>query len=293
MVQLKFWSAFVVFLLFGVLSGFDVSGQDAPPPVAGVSHGSRDVLVNNYSDLQTALDDVLGRLGVLEVRQGVRHSSNLTGIAAPLAVEGVSHSSGEILVSGFADLQAALDNISMRLSGVESRVSGVSSPSLSGSVARHAVADVSHSSYEIRVSNYSDLQAALDDILLRLTTLEIIFEPVAGRCGAGRNNCRAGIVNAAVFADTSSDYNWRCDGIHGGRNSIKCTHSRNVSYCGDGTCNSRETCVSCSRDCGRCISTPPSDGGSGTPPSGGCSDTPPSDGGSGGRGGGNTPETCP
>ena len=258
-----------------------------------MSHGSRDVLVNNYSDLQTALDDVLGRLGVLEVRQGVRHSSNLTGIAAPLAVEGVSHSSGEILVSGFADLQAALDNISMRLSGVESRVSGVSSPSLSGSVARHAVADVSHSSYEIRVSNYSDLQAALDDILLRLTTLEIIFEPVAGRCGAGRNNCRAGIVNAAVFADTSSDYNWRCDGIHGGRNSIKCTHSRNVSYCGDGTCNSRETCVSCSRDCGRCISTPPSDGGSGTPPSGGGSDTPPSDGGSGGRGGGNTPETCP
>ena len=221
----KICGVFLVLTFFGFFVLL-VSGQDAPPPASDVSHGARDVLVNDYSDLQTALDDVLGRLGVLEDRGDINVSSSLTGIAAPSAVEGVSHSSGEILVSGFADLQAALDNVSARLSGVESRVSGVSSPSLSGSVARDAVADVSHSSREIMVSNYSDLQAALDDILPRLAALEAAFMSVDGRCGAGRNNCSAGTVNDAVFADTSSYYHWRCDGLNGGRNSSQCNYAK-------------------------------------------------------------------
>ena len=229
-----------------------------PPPVTGVSHGARDVLVNNYSDLQVALDDVLGRLGTLEVRRSIRPSSVLTGIAAPLAVEGVSHSSGEILVSGFADLQVALDNISVRLVGVESRVSGVSSPVLNQSFARAAVADVSHSSYEIMVSNYSDLQAALNDIFLRLTAVEASFLPADGSCGVERNTCRSGIVNDSAFADTSAYYNWRCDGRYGGRNSDICSDSKYAyRYCGDGICSRGETCGSCSRDCDECSTVTP------------------------------------
>ena len=199
----------------------------------------------------------MGRLGVLEVRGGVRHSSALTGIAAPAAVEGVSHSSGEILVNGFSNLQVALDNVSARLVGVESRVSGVSSPSLSGSVARDAVPDVSHSSYEIIVSNYSDLQAALNDITLRLTSVETAFRPIDGSCGTGRNICRTGVSNDLAYTDTSSSYNWRCDGLYGGRNSSQCNDLRTAAYCGDGVCNGGETRSSCSRDCGRPVDTTP------------------------------------
>ena len=222
-----------------------------------MSHGARDVLVNNYSDLQTALDDVFGRLGVLEGNRGVRPSPSLTGRAAPAAVPGVSHSSGEILVAGFSNLQVVLDNVSTRLVDVESRVSGVSSPVLSGSVARDAVAGVSHTSAEIMVSNYSDLQGALNDILFRLTTLEVAFEPVNGRCGTGRNRCRAGTSNDVAYTDTRSYYNWRCDGLYGGRNSGQCSYARTTTRCGDGSCNGGETCSSCSRDCGRCTTNPP------------------------------------
>ena len=197
-----------------------------PPPLLSPeeNHGSRDILVNNYSDLQAALDDALSRISVLERRGGVRRSSSPTGRAAPSAVPRVSHSSGEILVSGFADLQVALDNISARLSDVESRVPGVSSPSLSGSVARYAVADVSHNATEIIVTDYRHLQAALDDILARIAHLERVFAPVNGLCNnLVRNGCSKGTANDSAVSDTSSRYRWRCDGLYGGRASGTCS----------------------------------------------------------------------
>ena len=47
--------------------------------------------------------------------------------------------------------------------------------------------------------------------------------PVDGVCDdTVRNGCSAGTANDDAFADNSTGYLWRCDGLHGGRNSDKC-----------------------------------------------------------------------
>ena len=47
--------------------------------------------------------------------------------------------------------------------------------------------------------------------------------PVDGVCDdTVRNGCAAGTANDDAFADNSTGYLWRCDGLHGGRNSDKC-----------------------------------------------------------------------
>ena len=48
-------------------------------------------------------------------------------------------------------------------------------------------------------------------------------DPVDGVChDSVRNGCSAGTPNDAALADTSNAYKWRCDGLHGGRNSRIC-----------------------------------------------------------------------
>ena len=48
-------------------------------------------------------------------------------------------------------------------------------------------------------------------------------DPVDGVChDVVRNGCSAGTPNDAALADTSNAYKWRCDGLHGGRNSRIC-----------------------------------------------------------------------
>ena len=49
------------------------------------------------------------------------------------------------------------------------------------------------------------------------------------------NGCTAGTPNDAAFPDTATGYLWRCDGLHGGRNSEKC-HIR-VADVVDGVCD--------------------------------------------------------
>ena len=47
--------------------------------------------------------------------------------------------------------------------------------------------------------------------------------PVDGVCDdTVRNGCSAGTANDDAFADNSTGYLWRCDGLRGGRNSDKC-----------------------------------------------------------------------
>ena len=49
------------------------------------------------------------------------------------------------------------------------------------------------------------------------------FVPVDGVCNDSvHNGCTAGTPNDEAFADNSTGYLWRCDGLHGGRNSSKC-----------------------------------------------------------------------
>ena len=48
-------------------------------------------------------------------------------------------------------------------------------------------------------------------------------DPVDGVChDSVRNGCSAGTPNDAALADTSNAYKWRCDGLHGGRDSRIC-----------------------------------------------------------------------
>ena len=48
-------------------------------------------------------------------------------------------------------------------------------------------------------------------------------DPVDGVChDSVRNGCSAGTPNDDALADTSNAYKWRCDGLHGGRNSRIC-----------------------------------------------------------------------
>ena len=47
--------------------------------------------------------------------------------------------------------------------------------------------------------------------------------PIDGVCDeSARNGCSAGTANDDAFPDYSTVYVWRCDGLHGGRNSEKC-----------------------------------------------------------------------
>ena len=49
------------------------------------------------------------------------------------------------------------------------------------------------------------------------------FMPVDGVCNDNvRNGCTAGTPNDEAHDDNPSGYLWRCDGLHGGRNSDKC-----------------------------------------------------------------------
>ena len=48
-------------------------------------------------------------------------------------------------------------------------------------------------------------------------------EPIDGVCDDSvRNGCAAGTANDEAFPDQPNGYLWRCDGLHGGRNSDKC-----------------------------------------------------------------------
>ena len=62
------------------------------------------------------------------------------------------------------------------------------------------------------------------------------FLPVDGVCDDGlRNGCSAGTANDDAIPDNATAYLWRCDGLHGGRNSSKC-HIR-VEDVVDGVCD--------------------------------------------------------
>ena len=62
------------------------------------------------------------------------------------------------------------------------------------------------------------------------------FLPVDGVCDDElRNGCSAGTPNDAAIPDNATAYLWRCDGLHGGRNSSKC-HIR-VEDVVDGVCD--------------------------------------------------------
>jgi hypothetical protein len=50
--------------------------------------------------------------------------------------------------------------------------------------------------------------------------------PIDGECGLSSGpqySCAAGTSNSSAYADTSTEYRWRCDGINGGNNSVMCT----------------------------------------------------------------------
>ena len=60
------------------------------------------------------------------------------------------------------------------------------------------------------------------------------FIPVDGACDDSiRNGCAAGTANDAAIPDSSNAYLWRCDGLHGGANSERCSKSIPV----DGACD--------------------------------------------------------
>ena len=59
-------------------------------------------------------------------------------------------------------------------------------------------------------------------------------EPIDGVCDDSvRNGCAAGTANDEAFPDQPNAYLWRCDGLHGGRNSDKCFLPMRV----DGVCD--------------------------------------------------------
>ena len=189
--------------------------------------------MNGYPNLQAGLDDLLPRLNAFASLNSINCSWRLTNHFAPAFTPGVSHSSGEILVSGFSNLQAALDNISVRVASLENR-SGSLPPILNESEARDAVAGVSHPASEILVDNFSRLDVALNDSFACLDRLERIRQSrlvVDGLCGSSNNSCLAGTVN-----DNGSDalnfYAWRCEGRNGGNSSSCLAFKRVDGFCG-------------------------------------------------------------
>ena len=70
-----------------------------------------------------------------------------------------------------------------------------------------------------------------------------VYTPTAaGVCGATRNSCAIGTANDAAVADTSTHFQWRCDGVSGGVNSVTCKVGKKAN----GVCNTtvRNGCVS-------------------------------------------------
>ena len=188
--------------------------------------------MNGYPHLQAGLDDLLPRLSAIASLNGVNCSWRLTNHFAPAFTPGVSHSSGEILVDGYPDLQVALDSFSSRVASLENR-SGILPPVLNQSMARAAVAGVSHPASEILVDNFSRLDVALNDSFACLSRLERIGQSslvADGLCGSGRNSCVAGTVNVSG-SDAVNFYVWTCEGRNGG-NSSSCLAFKRV----DGVC---------------------------------------------------------
>ena len=203
--------------------------------VAGVSHPASEILVDNFSRLDVALNASFACLDRLEglYRNSRLKVNGLCGSNRNFCVAGVLNSSGRDAINYYLwtcrGMNGGNDSLCVAVKPVNGSCGVRRNDCLSGFANDSFYPDTS-AHFRWRCDG------ALGGLHSRECRLSRTVS-VNGSCGSSNNGCAAGAVGTGRFyvADNNTHHRWLCTGLNGGVNSGVCNITRSVSgSCGSG-----------------------------------------------------------
>ena len=218
----------------------NLSYPSARAAVAGVSHPASEILVDNFSRLDIALNASFACLDRLERfnRNRQLRVDGLCGSSRNFCVAGALNSSGNDAINVYLWTCRGLNGGSDSLCAAFKPVSGSCgvrrNDCLSGFANDSAYPDTS-AHFRWRCDGVGGGLHSKECRLSRAVS-------VNGSCGSSHNGCAAGAFGTGRFyvADNKTHYKWLCTGLNGGVNSGICSFVRRL----DGACGlEKNSCV--------------------------------------------------